>query len=286
MLAGEKIVMPFGWGVVRVLSGSMEPTFSEGALLVVSRITSPDEVSTGDIVVYDEGKSLVAHRVVEVSGSMAVTQGDANNVPDEPIGLSQVKARAVAWTPPLALPGLPGRTLGAASASARYATRAQGADAARAARFAGDVRSDVPDGSEIAIQPGETAFINIEIANASSERVSEVSQTCTVRAACEGDVPIELSLEDGEALEGGAAPSACSSASFSAGEAESRTFRLVVSLSSDADAAALEDAESHVRVTVSFKQTHDDPGLIAGVEARYAHEETLDFTVRIAPTLQ
>ena len=283
MLAGEKIAMSFGWGVVRVLSGSMEPTFSEGALLVVARVASPGEVSAGDIVVYDEGESLVVHRVVEVSGGMAVTQGDANNAPDEPIELSQVKARAVAWTPPLALSG---RTFGAASASARYATRAQGADAARAARFAWDVRSDVPDGSEIAIQPGETAFVDIETANASSERVSEVSQTCTVRAACEGDVPIELSLEGGEALERGAAPSACSSAPFSAGEAESRTFHLAVSLPADANLDALESAESHVRVTVSFKQTHDDPGLIAGVKARYAHEETLDFTVRIASALQ
>ena len=283
MLAGEKIAMPFGWGVVRVLSGSMEPTFSEGALLVVSRVASPDEVSAGDIVVYDEGESLVAHRVVEVSGGMAVTQGDANNAPDEPIELSQVKARAVAWTPPLALPG---RALGAASASARYATRAQGADAARAACFAWDVRSDVPDGSEVAIQPGETALVDIEASNVRDENASEVSQTCTVRAACEGDVPIELSLKGGEVLEEDAAPGACSSASFPAGEAESRTFHLSVSLPADANLDALEDAESHVRVTVSFKQAHDDLGLIAGVEARYAHEETLDFTVRIASALQ
>ncbi len=286
MLAGEKIVMPFGWGVVRVLSGSMEPTFSEGSLLVVSHVSSSDEVSVGDIVVYDEGKSLVAHRVVEVSGGMAVTQGDANNAPDEPIELSQVKARAVAWTPPLALPGLPGRALGAVSVSARYATCAQGADAARAARFAWDVRSGVPSGSEIALQPGEMVFADIETANASGGRVSEVSQTCTVRAACEGDVPVELSLESGGAFEGGSAPGACASAFFPAGEAEIRTFRLAVSLPPDVDPAALEDAESHVRVTVSFKQTRDRAGLIAGAEARYAHEEALDFTVRIASTLQ
>ena len=281
VLAGEKVVMPFGWGVVRALSGSMEPTFSEGALLAVSRVVSRDEVSAGDVVVYDAGESLVAHRVVEVSGDAAVTQGDANNVPDEPIGLSQVKAKVVAWTPPLSLPN---RVFGAASVSARYATRAQGADAARAARFAWDVQPSAPDGSELAVRPGEAAVVGITASNTRGVQVSEVSQICTIDAICEGDVPLELSFGEGDSSREDGAPPASASAAFSAGEPESRTFRLVASLSPDADAVALEGAESHVRVTITFEQTRGEAGFITGVEARYAHQETLDFTVRVAPS--
>ena len=275
--------MPFGWGVVRVLSGSMEPTFSEGSLLVVSRVVSPDEVSAGDIVVYDAGQSLVAHRVVEVSDDAFVTQGDANNTPDDSIGFSQVKARVVTWTPSLSLTDF---TPGASAVSARYATQAHGEDAARAARFAWDVQPSAPDGSELAVRPGETALVDIEASNARDAAVSEVSQTCTVHASCEGGVPLELSFGEGGVSEGDNAAEASASVAFPAGEAESHTFCLAASLSPDADAAALEGAEARVRVTVSFEQTRADVGPIAGVEARYAHEETLDFTVRIASALQ
>ena len=279
VLAGEKVVMPFGWGVVRVLSGSMEPTFSEGALLAVSRVASPDEVSAGDIVVYDAGESLVAHRVVGVSGDTAVTRGDANNVPDEPIGLSQVKAKVVAWTPPFPLLD---RMFGTASISARYATRAQGADAARMARFAWGVQPSAPDGSELAVRPGEAVAVEIAASNTSGAQVSEVSQICTIDAVCEGDVPLELSFEGENSSREDGAPPAYASAAFPAGEAESRTFRLVASLSPDVDAVALEGVESHVRVTIAFEQTRGGASLIAGAEARYAHQETLDFTVRVA----
>ena len=280
-LSGEKLVTPFGWGIVRVLSGSMEPTFSEGSLLVVSRVASSDEVSAGDIVVYDAGRSLVAHRVVEVAGDAFVTQGDANNVSDERIGLSRVKAKVVAWTPPLSLPD---RMFGTASVSARYATRAQGADAARAARFAWDVQPSAPDGSELAVRPGEAAVVGITASNTRGVQVSEVPQICTIDAVCEGDVPLELSFEEGDSSREDETSAACTSAAFSAGEAESRIFPLVASLSPDADAAAFEGVESHVRVTVAFEQTRGEAGLIAGVEARYAHQETLDFTVRVAPS--
>lgn len=287
-LSGEKLVMPFGWGAARVLSGSMEPTFSEGSLLVVSRVASSEEVSAGDIVVYDAGRSLVAHRVVEVSGGVAVTQGDANNAPDDPVELSQVKARVVAWIPPFPLFG---GAFGETAVSARFASRAQAEDAARPARFAWSVRSSAPDGSDIAIRPGETVLLDIEASNARGNRVSEVSQTCTARAACEGEVPLGLSFgeggasEAGDALGEGGAFEACAFAAFPAGEPESRAFHLAVSLPADVDAVAIEGAESQVRVTVVFEQAHDAAS-IAGVEARYAHEETLDFTLHIEPALQ
>ena len=46
---GDPLPMPFGYGAAVVLSGSMEPTYSAGDLLIVKKA---DHYQTGDIVVY------------------------------------------------------------------------------------------------------------------------------------------------------------------------------------------------------------------------------------------
>ena len=79
-----------------VLSGSMEPTLHVNDMVVVSR---QDSYAVGDIIVYQDGRSLVIHRVVSVSGDMLTTQGDANDIPDAPIPLSAVKGKAITQIP-------------------------------------------------------------------------------------------------------------------------------------------------------------------------------------------
>lgn len=95
-VAGNQLPMPFGYGLADVLSGSMEPTFSKGTLLVVRQA---DDVAPGDVVVYQDGRELVVHRVVSVQDNVVVTQGDANNVADAPFDKSQVKGVVVGWVP-------------------------------------------------------------------------------------------------------------------------------------------------------------------------------------------
>ena len=95
-VVGNQLPMPFGYGLANVLSGSMEPTFSKGTLLVVQ---AGNNVAEGDIVVYQDANELVVHRVVACEGSTVVTQGDANNVADQPFDKSQVKGKIVAWVP-------------------------------------------------------------------------------------------------------------------------------------------------------------------------------------------
>ena len=60
-LVGNKLPMPFGYGAAVVLSGSMEPEFSKGDLIIVKET---DDFDLNDIVVFESGNSLVVHRVV------------------------------------------------------------------------------------------------------------------------------------------------------------------------------------------------------------------------------
>ena len=86
---------PFGYGAAVVLSGSMEDTFYAGDLIVVK---ATEEFEVGDIVVYQDRNSLIVHRIIEM-GDKVITQGDANNAPDDPIELSAIKGKVLFWIP-------------------------------------------------------------------------------------------------------------------------------------------------------------------------------------------
>lgn len=103
-LAGDLVPMPMGVGATVVLSGSMEPTLSTGDLLIIAK---QDSYQVDDVVVFQANRMAVVHRIVElyekpVQGEdgeeiqqMAITQGDANITPDDPIQVSQIKGTVV-----------------------------------------------------------------------------------------------------------------------------------------------------------------------------------------------
>lgn len=95
-LVGNRLPMPFGYGMAVVLSGSMEPTFSEGTLLLVKEA---DGYCVNDIVVYQDGMSLVVHRIVEIDEENIVTKGDANTAEDAPIHETAIKGKVLGWIP-------------------------------------------------------------------------------------------------------------------------------------------------------------------------------------------
>jgi len=94
-LAGNSLPQPFGYGVSLILSGSMEPALSENDLVVVHR---QDSYSVGDIIVYQADGILIAHRILSIDPDteMVVTQGDANNISDDPIPLFAIKGKVIA----------------------------------------------------------------------------------------------------------------------------------------------------------------------------------------------
>lgn len=95
-IAGNAIPMPFGVGAAVVLSGSMEPALSAGDLLIVAESSS---YGVGDMVVYQDGRMAVTHRIVSITDSEVITRGDANNTEDSPITPQQLKGKVVLAIP-------------------------------------------------------------------------------------------------------------------------------------------------------------------------------------------
>ena len=107
-LAGDLVPMPLGVGATVVLSGSMEPTLSTGDLLIIAE---QESYGVDDVVVFQSNRMAVVHRIIEIREEtvegedgeeiqmIAITQGDANNTPDDPIQLSQIKGTVVMSIP-------------------------------------------------------------------------------------------------------------------------------------------------------------------------------------------
>ncbi|MBQ4137507.1 MAG: signal peptidase I [Clostridia bacterium] len=95
-LGGNAVPMPFGVGAAVVLSGSMEPELSAGDLLIV---VERESYSENQIIVFQDGRMAVTHRIVSISEDEIITRGDANNTEDDPITIEQVKGEVVLAIP-------------------------------------------------------------------------------------------------------------------------------------------------------------------------------------------
>jgi len=102
-LAVTAVPAAVGGHVLTVLSGSMVPEFSPGAM-VVDKPASASSLRVGDVITYattDEASGapiLITHRIVGIQpgadGPTFTTQGDANNTADDrPVGASQVRGK-------------------------------------------------------------------------------------------------------------------------------------------------------------------------------------------------
>ena len=68
--------------IVSIASGSMEPALATGSLAIIT--PPPEQMQPGMVITFVADGRLVTHRVIEVRpDGFPVTQGDANNTPDQ-----------------------------------------------------------------------------------------------------------------------------------------------------------------------------------------------------------
>lgn len=83
-----------GYGILEVVSGSMEPTIDIGDLIVIN--TKDSNIKENDIITfYDENNAFVTHRVIKVEDNMITTKGDANNTEDKEFSKTKVVGKYV-----------------------------------------------------------------------------------------------------------------------------------------------------------------------------------------------
>ena len=83
----------------RIETGSMEPLYPVGSLVLVSRLAEPEAL---DVYAYQHGSHVIVHRIVAREGPDFRFRGDANNVSDPyPVSETELIGEVVLCIPPL-----------------------------------------------------------------------------------------------------------------------------------------------------------------------------------------
>jgi signal peptidase len=93
----EDVPLVFGLGYAVILSGSMEPEFIPGDMVIIRR---QDAYEAGDIITFQLSGRPVTHRIAEVTPDGFITRGDANNSDDrETVGRDRVVGKIIRVIP-------------------------------------------------------------------------------------------------------------------------------------------------------------------------------------------
>ncbi len=98
----------FGYELLTVLSGSMEPGIKTGSIIAVQPVKDPTKFKKGDVITFkaaDNPDTLITHRIIEVqkadSTVQYITKGDNNDVKDpSPVTAGNVAAEYNGFTIP------------------------------------------------------------------------------------------------------------------------------------------------------------------------------------------
>lgn len=93
----HKYVNFFSYTFFQIGSNSMAPAITTNDLIVVK--LSSNDIKEGDIITYEDGDTLVTHRVQSVNQTGYITKGDANMEQDRAILKDQVVGKVVKILP-------------------------------------------------------------------------------------------------------------------------------------------------------------------------------------------
>ena len=83
--------------IAAITSSSMWPELKKGDIVFIKGVSGKEDVSVGDIVVYENSKGFTIHRIARMNENTLVTRGDANNVDDAAVAYDQLVGKAVYW---------------------------------------------------------------------------------------------------------------------------------------------------------------------------------------------
>ena len=92
----EKLPMPLRYGTAVVVSNSMTPYLEINDLIIVKQT---NDYEIGDVIVYDDGNTLVVHRIVEIDDYVFIAKGDANDTNDRAYSVNLIKGEVVKIIP-------------------------------------------------------------------------------------------------------------------------------------------------------------------------------------------
>lgn len=82
----------YGYSILKVVSGSMQPYIKVGSIILIKKNS---DYKVGDIIARCEDDTLVTHRIVELTDDEVITKGDANNINDAPSDLSNIVGKVI-----------------------------------------------------------------------------------------------------------------------------------------------------------------------------------------------
>lgn len=101
IIATAGLCFAIGYEPAIVMSGSMEPVYHTGSVLLVDK-NQKNEVGIGDTIAFTRGGEYIAHRIVKTCDQGYITRGDANDSCDPwVVTYSDVKGKVITSIPKL-----------------------------------------------------------------------------------------------------------------------------------------------------------------------------------------
>ena len=72
-----------------IVSNSMQPTIDPGDVIFIKK-SDVEDLEVGDVVTFQKNDFIATHRIIEIQEDKVVTQGDNNNLADEPLDKSNI----------------------------------------------------------------------------------------------------------------------------------------------------------------------------------------------------
>ena len=96
-ISKDKMPNVFGYSILKIVSGSMEPKYSVNDRILIKK---QNNYKVNDVVTYiDKYGNFVTHRIVKINKNKITTKGDANNTVDESFSKSKIQGSVMCKVP-------------------------------------------------------------------------------------------------------------------------------------------------------------------------------------------